>query len=105
MSYPYYTFQLRTVGPSCAFSDMPPGISFDGNSEYSIAAWIYLKDYAGVKEVVSQGNGFTFGIDGQQLLIGLNGHVAAISKNAVTGEAWHYIAVVFVFGFTATASF
>ncbi|XCP85351.1 LamG-like jellyroll fold domain-containing protein [Roseburia hominis] len=95
MNYPYYSFQMRTAGPSNAFSDMPAGISFAGDSAYSIAAWIYMKDYAGMKEVISQGDDFTFGVDDQQLLIRLNGNVIATSKNVVTSEEWHYIAIVF----------
>lgn len=95
MGYPYYSFQLRTVGESSADSAMPSGICLDGSSEYTISAWIYLTDNSGIREIVSQGDNFTFGVERQCLLIRMGENIVAESANALKTLTWYHVAVVF----------
>lgn len=97
MIYPYQYAALTLDGKTTANSSSQIGIKFDGTEPFTIDAWVKPDEAFSRKMVVSQKNGFRFGLEGNRLFFQMAGYPCVYSNQQgdmiASGEWVHLCAV------------
>lgn len=98
MDYPYQYAALTLDGKKTAKSSSGIGIKFDGTEPFTIDAWVKPDEAFSGKMVVSQKNGFRFGLDGNRLFFQMAGYPSVYSnqqKDVIASGEWVHLCVVY----------
>lgn len=98
MIYPYQYAALTLDGKTTANSDSRIGIKFDGTEPFTIDAWVKPDEAFSRKMVVSQKNGFRFGLDGNRLFFQMAGYPSVYSnqqRDVIASGEWVHLCAVY----------
>lgn len=98
MDYPYQYAALTLDGKKTAKSSSGIDIQFDGTEPFTIDAWVKPDEAFSRKMVVSQKNGFDFGLDGNRLFFQMAGYPSVYSnqqKDVIASGEWVHLCVVY----------
>lgn len=98
MIYPYQYAALTLDGKTTANSDSRIGIKFDGTEPFTIDAWVKPDEAFSRKMVVSQKNGFCFGLEGSRLFFQMAGYPSVYSNqqgDVIASGEWVHLCAVY----------
>lgn len=98
MNYPYQYAALVLDGEKTARSSSQIGIRFDGSQAFTIDAWVKPGEAFSRKMVISQENGFSFGLDGERLFFQMAGYPSVYSnqqKDVLASGEWVHLCAVY----------
>lgn len=98
MSTPQSFIVLKVEALSYAQTTTRMGVVLDGSAPFTIDAWINFNGLCSMAGILSQQNGFNFGIVGNALCLQIPGYPQILSDSSVQALDdidWHYVAVTF----------